>query len=70
MSVREAHPQPPAFRATPVAAGHIGGGPDLVNADEALGIEVNLAVEPAPTLPQDVRTVLFDRVPVLLRVVP
>jgi len=63
MSVREAHPQPLALRAAAMAAGHVGGGPGLVDEDEALGFEVELAVEPVLALPQDVGTVLLDRVP-------
>jgi transposase len=46
-----------------VAARHAGGGLGLVDEDEALGFEVDLAVEPMPTLPQDVGMVLLDRVP-------
>jgi hypothetical protein len=69
--VREAHPQPLAFRAATVTAGHIRGGPDLVYEDEAFGFEVDLAIEPVLALPQDVGTVLLDRVPGLfLRVIP
>tara|TARA_R110000850_G_scaffold123229_1_gene241222 strand:- start:427 stop:636 length:210 start_codon:yes stop_codon:yes gene_type:complete len=69
--VREAHPQPFAFPAAPVTASHIGGGPSLVDEDEAFGFEIDLAVEPVPALPQDVGTVLLDRVPGLfLRVIP
>jgi len=69
--VREAHPQPFAFPAAPVTAGHVGCGPSLVDEDEAFGFEIDLAVEPVPALPQDVGTVLLDRVPGLfLRVSP
>ena len=43
----------------------------LVDEDEALGLEVDLAVEPVLTLPQDVGAILLDRVPGLfLRVIP
>jgi hypothetical protein len=71
MAVREAHPQPFAFSAAPVTAGHVGCGPSLVDEDEAFGFEIDLAVEPVPALPQDVGTVLLDRVPGLfLRVSP
>ncbi|KTR81619.1 hypothetical protein NS277_16405 [Novosphingobium barchaimii] len=71
MAVREAHPQPLAFRAATVTAGHVGGGPGLVDEHEAFGFEVDLAVEPVPALPQDVGTVLLDRVAGLfLRVIP
>jgi hypothetical protein len=54
-----------------MAAGHVGGGPSLVDEDEALGFEVDLAIEPVLALSQDVGTVLLDRVPGLfLRVIP
>jgi len=46
-----------------MAAGHVGGGPRLVDEDEALGLQIELAIEPAPPLAQDVGTVLLDRVP-------
>jgi len=71
MAVREAHPQAFALGAPPVAAGHVGGGPGLVDEDETLGFEIDLTVEPVPALPQDVGTVLLDRVAGLfLRVIP
>jgi transposase len=71
MAVREAHPQPLAFPTTAIAADHVRGGPGLINEDEALRIEIELAVEPLLALLQDVRTVLLDRVTSLfLRVIP
>lgn len=71
MPMRIAHPQPLAFRATAMAAGHVGGGPGLVDEDEAFGFRIELIVEPALALPQDVGAVLLDRVPGLfLRVIP
>jgi hypothetical protein len=54
-----------------VAAGHVGGSPGLVDEDEAFGFEVDLSIEPALALPQDIGTILLDRVPGLfLRVIP
>jgi hypothetical protein len=54
-----------------VTARHVGGGPGLVDEDEAFGFEIDLAVKPVLTLPQDVGTVLLDRVAGLfLRVIP
>ncbi|GEO01975.1 hypothetical protein FHS92_003593 [Sphingobium subterraneum] len=71
MTMRVAHPQPLTLGATAVAAGHVGGGPGLVDENEAFGFEVDLSVEPALALPQDVGTILLDRVPGLfLRVIP
>ena len=71
MAVGEAHPQPLAFQAAPVTAGHFGGGPGLIDEDETLGFEIDLAIKPVLALPQDVRTVLLDRVAGLfLRVIP
>ena len=71
MAVRVAHPQALALGATAMAAGHVGGGPRLIDEDKALRLQIDLAVEPALTLPQDVGTVLLDRVAGLfLRVIP
>jgi hypothetical protein len=54
-----------------VTAGHVGGSPGFVDEDEALGFEIDLAVEPVLALLQDVGAVLLDRVPGLfLRVIP
>jgi hypothetical protein len=54
-----------------MAAGHVGGGPRLIDEDEALRIEVDLAVEPFPALLQDVGAVLLDGMASLfLRVMP
>jgi hypothetical protein len=54
-----------------MAAGHVGGGPGLVDEHEAFGFQIDLAVEPCVALPQDVGAVLLDRVPGLfLRVIP
>ena len=54
-----------------MAAGHVRGGPRLVDEDQALGIEIELAVEPALALRQDVGSVLLDSMASLfLRVMP
>ena len=46
-------------------------GPGLIDEDQTLRIEIELSVEPALALPQDVGTILLDRVPGLfLRVIP
>lgn len=45
-----------------MAAGHGGGGPGLVDEHQALRIEIGLAIEPGPALPQDAGAVLLDRV--------
>lgn len=69
--VREAHPQPLTFWTAAMAAGHVGGGPGLVDEHAAFGLQIDLAVEPCVALPQDVGAVLLDRVPGLfLRVIP
>ncbi len=71
VAVGEAHPQALTLGAPPVAAGHVGRGPGLGDEHEALGFQIELAVEPGPTLVQDVGAVLLDRVPGLfLRVMP
>jgi len=48
--------------AAAVASGHVGGGPCLVDEHEALRLQIDFAVEPAPALAQDVGAVLLDRV--------
>jgi hypothetical protein len=54
-----------------MAAGHVGGRPRLIDEDQALGIEIELAIEPALALPQDVGSVLLDSMAsLLLRVMP
>ncbi len=63
VAVREAHAQPLARWAAPMTAGHVPGSPRLVDEHEALGIEIELAVEPALALLQDVGPVLLNRVP-------
>jgi hypothetical protein len=71
MTMREAHAQPLAPRAAAMTAGHVGCGPRLVDEDQALGIEIELAVEPALALRQDVGSVLLDSMASLfLRVMP
>jgi hypothetical protein len=71
MPVREAHAQPLALRAAAMAAGHVGSGPRLIDENEALGIEIELTVEPALPLPQDAGAVLLDSMASLfLRVMP
>lgn len=71
VAVREAHAQPLALRAAGMAAGHIGCGPRLVDEDEALRLQIDLAFEPVPALLQDIGTVLLDGMASLfLRVIP
>jgi hypothetical protein len=51
--------------------GHVGRRPGLVDEDQALRIEVELAVEPGLAPAQDVRAVLLTRVAGLfLRLIP
>lgn len=45
-----------------MGAGHVGLRPRLINEHQPLGIEVDLPIEPGPSPPQDVRSVLFARV--------
>jgi hypothetical protein len=60
MTVGEAHPQALAPDAAAMAAGHVGGGPGLVDEDEAIRLQIELAVEPLQALLQDVGAVLLD----------
>jgi hypothetical protein len=63
MTVREAHSQALTLDAAAMAAGHIGGGPGFVDEDEALLVQIALAIEPFLALFQDVGAVLLDGVP-------
>ncbi len=67
---RHARAQPFSAPATTVAAGHVGRCPGLVDEDQLVGVEVELAVEPGPAPFYDVGTVLLGRVACLfLRVI-
>jgi len=61
VAVREAHPQPLAFRATTVAADHIGRGPGFVDEDQALRFEIELTLKLIMTLLQDFEAILLYR---------
>jgi len=60
--MRKAHSQPLTLGATAMTTRHIGGGPGFINEHKAFWFEVDLPVEPALALPQDVGAVLLDRV--------
>ncbi len=62
VAMRKAHAEPLAPGAAPVAPRHVRRGPGLVDEHEPLGIEIGLRLEPGAALPQDVRTVLLNRV--------
>jgi hypothetical protein len=54
-----------------MAAGHVGEGPRLVDEDQTLVIKIELTIEPALALSQDVGPVLLDSMASLfLRVMP
>ena len=59
MAVRHADPQALAARGAAVGAGHVGRRPGLVDEDQALGIEIGLALEPGLAPLQDVGAVLL-----------
>jgi hypothetical protein len=59
MAVRHAHAQPLAARRSPVAARHVGGGPSLVDKNEALRVEFELSFEPVLAPLYDVRSILL-----------
>src|SRR5690606_34201217 len=68
VTMREAHSQALTPGAAPMTAGHVCG---LVDENQALGIQIDLTVEPVVALPQDVGPVLLDGMPSLfLRVMP
>lgn len=59
VAMRNPDPKPLTAPAATVPTGHVRGGPGLVDEDEALRIEVELAIEPGLASPQDVRAVLL-----------
>ena len=71
MAVGVAHPQALPLGTPAMAARHVRSGPGFVDEDEAFRLQIELTVEPALPLPQDVGAVLLDRVPGLFfRVMP
>ena len=63
MSVRNRSPQALAPGRPPMQARHLGGGARLVDEDQALGVQVELTLEPGAATAQDVGTVLLRRMP-------
>ena len=59
MAVRDRGAQALASRRPPVASGHVGGRPGLVDEHKALRVEVELVFEPSLAPLQDVRAVLL-----------
>src|SRR3954466_3015419 len=57
--MRHASPQPPPARGPPVAPGHVGGSPGLVDEDQPFGIEIELALEPGLAPLANVGTILL-----------
>ena len=71
MAMGKAHAQALTLGTAAMAAGHVGGGPGLVNEHKPFGIEIELVFEPGAALAQDVGPVLLNRVASLfLRVIP
>ncbi|MBB4860641.1 hypothetical protein HNO88_003985 [Novosphingobium chloroacetimidivorans] len=62
MTMREAHSQALASGTATMAAGHVGRSPCFVDKDEALWLEIKLVIKPGMALPQDIGSVLLDRV--------
>src|SRR3954469_810566 len=60
--MRHASPQPPPARGPPVAPGHVGGSPGLVDEDQPFGIEIQLALKPGLAPLADVGPILLGRV--------
>ena len=59
MAVGDADAQSFAAAATAMRSSHIGRGPGLIDEDKALGIEIELRLEPGLAALQDVRPILF-----------
>jgi len=57
--VRNAHSQPFAARTAAVAARQIGGGPGFIDENQALGVEIELPLEPRFAPLRDVGTILL-----------
>jgi hypothetical protein len=62
VSMRDADPQPCPATAAPVAPGHVGGGPGLVDEDQPLRVEIELILEPLLAPRQDVGAILLGGV--------
>ncbi len=62
VSERNADPQALTARSAAVTARHVGGGPGLVDEDQALGVEIELPFEPGLALLRDVGAALLGRV--------
>src|SRR3954451_5840030 len=62
LRLHHANPQTPTPQRSSVAPGHVGGGPGLVDEDQPLGIEIQLALEPRLAPLSDVGPVLLFRV--------
>jgi hypothetical protein len=60
--MRHADAQPLAAPAAPTAPRHVGGGPGPIVEHQALGIEIELAVEPGLSLLHDVGAILLGGV--------
>ncbi len=71
MPVGDGHAQTLAAPAATVGAGHVGLGPCLIDEDQAVGVQVELAIEPSLPALQDVGPLLLGGVRRLfLRVMP
>ena len=62
MSVRNADPQALTARRATVTPRHVGGGPGLVDEDQALGVEIELPVEPGFALLRNIGAALLGSV--------
>ena len=59
MAVRDGGPQSPSAPAASMVSRETGGSAGLVDEDEFGGIKIELAGEPVPALPQNVRALLL-----------
>ena len=59
MPMWDGGPEPPSTRRSPMSSSHFGAGSSLVDEDQMLGIEVQLAFEPGVTARKDVGTTLL-----------
>jgi hypothetical protein len=61
MAMGHARAQTFAARAAAVTSRHVGGGPSFVDEDEAVQVEIELALEPVLAALQDIRVLLLAR---------
>lgn len=60
MALGHSNREPLTSRTSPVVSGHIGGSPFFVDEHEVLWRQIELCLEPVPSAPQNVGTILLS----------